>query len=146
MKYFTRKRHQAIQKDSRTAERDWKKAGGDYHQHLRTIRTELPDSARQLCELTLHDGVVRSVRRAGTSKVLVVVDATNNPWGPRGRFELVFTGVKTFTMRGSVVGDWWLYEEVYLSRAGFALHVLLQRSSLVVAASGFSIREKHAAA
>lgn len=144
MKYFTRQRYRAIQQDSRTAERDWRKAGADYARQLRTIREELPESARQLCDLTLHDGVVRSVRRAGP-KAVVVVDATNNPWGPRDNFELLFTGVRTFTRRGSVMGDWWLYEEVHLSSTGFALHVLLQRSSLVVAASGFSMRKRNAA-
>jgi hypothetical protein len=144
MKYFTRRRYRAIQQDSRTAERDWRKASADYARQLRTIRDELPESGRELCGLTLHDGVVRSVRRT-RHKAVVVVDATNNPWGPRGKFELLFTGVQTFAMRGRVMGDWWLYEEVHPSTAGFALHVLLQRSSLIVAASGFSVRKQSAA-
>lgn len=143
MKYFTRQRYRSIQQDSRKAERDWKKASADYARHLGIIGEELPESSRQLCGLTLHDGVVRSVRRA-RHKAVVVVDAGNNPWGPRGKFELLFTGVRTFTMRGSVVGDWWLYEEVHLSTAGFALHVLLQRSSIIVAASEFSMPKRSA--
>ena len=61
MKFFTRERYDATQHDSLEAERDWNQAGHDYSKHLEQIRAQLPQSARELLGLTLHDGIVGSV-------------------------------------------------------------------------------------
>jgi hypothetical protein len=95
-----------------------------------------------LSKLSFHDSIVRAVTRVSHDEVRVRLDATNNPWGPRGMFDLDFKGVVRCTARGSVVGDWWLYEEMHLAEAGFALHVLLHRSSLVIVASNVVLTER----
>lgn len=135
MKYFTRQRFRATQTDSRAADRDWKKAGQAYAKHVRDLRPELPRAARELSRHTFHDSVVRSLERRGNDRIILTLDATNNPWGPRGTFRLELVKPHTFLMRGPIVGDWWLYEEFHRARAGFALHVLLHRSSMIVSAS-----------
>ena len=141
MKYFTRRRFRAIQGDSRTAERDWKKASTSYAQHIREVRSQLPPSTRAVSMLTFHDGIVRALDRQSRNRIRLTVDATNNPWGPRGTFNIDFIGAVTCLARGPVVGDWWLYEEFHLAPAGFALHVLLHRSSLVISASDVTLTE-----
>jgi hypothetical protein len=140
MKYFTRQRFRAIQGDSRAAERDWKRASASYAQHIREIRPQLRPSTRVVSTLTFHDGIVRALDRS-RNRVRLTVDARNNPWGPRGTFNIDFTDVGSCLARGPVVGDWWLYEEFHLAPAGFALHVLLQRSSLVISASDVTVTE-----
>lgn len=141
MKYFTRQRFRAIQGDSRAAERDWKKASSSYAQHIREVRLQLPPSARAVSMLTFHDGIVRALNRQSRNRIRITVDATNNPWGPRGTFNIDFIDAITCLARGPVVGDWWLYEEFHLARAGFAFHVLLHRSSLVISASDVTLTE-----
>src|SRR5262245_30674976 len=135
MKFFTRKRYDAIQDESATADREWKLAVADYARHLARIRERLPESVQKCCNLSLHDGVVSSVAHPSTDAFEIVVDATNNPWGPRGKFKLTFQGVNSETLQQPSVRDWWLYEEWHLADTGFALHVLLQRTELLVEAS-----------
>jgi len=139
MKFFTRERYDAIQHDSRKAERDWNQAVHDYAKHVDKIRAQLPASACQLLDLTLHDGTVSSVDHPDPAVVRIVVDASRNPWGPRGIFALTFSGLNAATFHGPTIGDWWLYEEIHLSEAGLGLHVLLRRSELVVDAAAVTI-------
>ena len=141
MKYFTRQRFRAIQGDSRAAERDWKKASTSYAQHIREVRPQLPPSTRAVSTLTFHDGIVRALDRQSRNRIRLTVDATNNPWGPRGTFNIDFIDAVTCLARGPVVGDWWLYEEFHLAPAGFALHVLLHSSSFVISASDVTLTE-----
>jgi hypothetical protein len=140
MKFFTRQRYRAIQGDSRAAERDWKRASTSYAKHIREVRPRLSPSARAVSTLTFHDGVVRTLERS-RGRIRLTVDATDNPWGPRGMFDLDFVGEGSCVARGRVVGDCWLYEEWHFSHAGFALHVLLQRSSLIIRASDVTLTE-----
>ena len=140
MKYLTRQRYQAIQRDSRKAERDWQEAGNSYEQEVRLARRHLPASARALSRLTFHDSIVRALDPAPRDRIRLVLDSTHNPWGPRV-FRLDFLDVVGCSARGPVVGDWWLYEEFHLHGRGLALHVLLARSSLVITASDIILTE-----
>ena len=140
MKFFTRERYEAMQHDSRRAEREWERAGREYTRQLELVRQRLPESARKLCDLTLHDGIVERIERPAQDTVRLIVNASNNPWGPRGRFDLQFLGVNPLTFREPAVRDCWLYEEMHLSDSGFALHVLLHKSEMIVEASSVTVR------
>jgi hypothetical protein len=139
MKFFTRERYDAVQRDSRRAEREWDQASHDYSKHVEQIRAQLPTSAHGLLELTLHDGTVGSVEHPAPGILRIVVDASGNPWGPRGIFALTFAGLNEATFREPAIGDWWLYEEIHLSDAGLGLHVLLRRSEMIVDAAAVTI-------
>lgn len=139
MKHFTRERYEACQHPDETVVADWEAQIALYRQHLDAIRGKLPASSLPLCDLTLHDGVVEALHRDRPDEVRLVVDASNNPWGPTGRYELRFSGVRDLTVTGPIVGDNWLYEEIHLDDAGFAYHVLLWRSELILTASDLAL-------
>jgi hypothetical protein len=140
VKYFTRERFDANQDDTPEAELDWNKAVDDYASHLERIRGQLPEGSRDLWELTLHDGSVERVERPSAESVRIVIDATRNPWGPRGKFELVFEGVNPATLVEPVLKDGWLYEELHISDRGFAFHVLFDRSEMIIEAQRAKVR------
>ncbi len=86
-------------------------------------------------EVTLHDGVVESATQPCPDLVEIQVDATGNPWGPRGRFRIGFLGVKEVEGLPEIIGDIWLYEEVHLHPfAKFEYCILLERSEFRIAA------------
>jgi len=145
MKFFTRTRYDAIQGESAAADRDWDLAAADYTRHLARIRDRLPASVQKCCDLSLHDGIVVSVGQPSSDEFEIVIDATRNPWGPRGRFKLSFIGVTSETLQQPSVQDWWLYEEWHLSDAGFALHVLFEKSELLVEASALAFESLNSA-
>jgi hypothetical protein len=63
------------------------------------------------------------------------VDATNNPWGPKGWYRIEFKGVREVEGLTEMLGDEWLYEEVHRHPlAGFEYCVLLRRSEFRVVA------------
>jgi hypothetical protein len=140
MKFFTRERYDAIQGDSAEAEKQWENAVRDYSRHVEQIRESLADAGRSLLGLTLHDGTIEKLERPSPTVLEIIVDATRNPWGTRARVCLTFSAVNPVTLQEPRLADWWLYEEVHLSTVGFALHVLLGRSELLVEATGLEIR------
>ncbi|MBN1429459.1 MAG: DUF4085 family protein [Anaerolineae bacterium] len=139
MNYFTRQRYQAIQGDSRKAEREWDKACDAYRDYLASILSQLPPGSRDLAENTFHDGIIKELNELEPGSLQITIDASHNPWGPRGNFQLQFIGVSSLIVDGTVVGDWWLYEELHLLEHGFALHVLLETSEIIVEAADVTI-------
>ncbi len=89
---------------------------------------------QKFSEVTLHDGVVKGAELSN-GHLLLSIDATNNPWGPRGLYEVRFTGVHAVEGLDAIVGDDWLYEEVHAHPVGFDYQVLLWRSELRVIAA-----------
>lgn len=122
-------------------EQEWTKQCEALRRHIDTILPSLPVGARFLAENTLHDGVVRSATRSGTDVVLII-DATENPWGPRGRFQLTFRGVLSVSGLNSIVGDEWLHEEIDLhADAAFQFNVLLVFSEFEIVADSVDVLE-----
>jgi hypothetical protein len=140
MKFFTRERYDAVQGESSKAEQAWDDAVRGYSRHLEQIGTSLSDAGRSLIGLTLHDGKIEKFERPSPNVVEVVVDATRNPCGHRARVGLIFSGVDPATFVEPRVGDWWLYEEVHQSIIGFAFHVPLGRSEMLVEAADVEIK------
>jgi len=89
---------------------------------------------QKFSEVTLHDGIVKSADLVN-DELLLRIDASNNPWGPRGLYQLRFAGVDTAEGLDAIVGDDWLYEEVYAHPIGFDYQVLLSRSEFRVVAA-----------
>ncbi|MCR9291796.1 MAG: DUF4085 domain-containing protein, partial [bacterium] len=99
MKFITRELYQSMQDDSdsqayEAAEQAWYAQCKAYREHLNSIRERLPISMQSFCDITLHDGVIQAAEHCNSSNVRLVVDASHNPWGPTGNFQLSFLGVK----------------------------------------------------
>ena len=144
MIFFTRTLQDGVQDDSgwtRRAIRIWYRNQRIYQTCFAAISPLLPRSVVRLCKASLHDAVIESIeQQPGT--LIFVIDA----WGTDGglakrRIQLTFTGVRhRITTRG-LVGEWWLYEEAYLSsHTSFALHVLLTTSEFEIEANGLDIK------
>jgi hypothetical protein len=133
MRYITRQLYQSMQGGSGLPpdelNRRWREACESYQAELNAIKPRLPLGMRSFAEVTLHDGVVRSALQVRPSCVELRVDASNNPWGPRGWYRVEFKGVLEVEGLTDVIGDDWLYEEVHLHpSAAFEYCVLLWRS------------------
>src|SRR5688572_3024001 len=99
MQFFTRELYEGNQAEPETAEADdsderWRRMCEEYRVHLDRIRAKLPPRMQALADTTLHDGVVRGVARPSSSQLVIELDATRNPWGPAGVFQIHFTGVR----------------------------------------------------
>nr|CAA9254943.1 hypothetical protein AVDCRST_MAG63-2221 [uncultured Armatimonadetes bacterium] len=145
MKFFTRELYQSLQPGSgvpyHTANRRWKAASAANQEHQAAIRPRLPESMRAFAETTLHDGRIEQADWPAPEEVRLLIDGSDCPWGPAGRFELVFRGVKSVEGLGDLAGDWWLYEEVDLHpEAAFEFRVLLSESEFRVAADDVEFR------
>jgi hypothetical protein len=139
MRYITRQLYQSMQGGSGLPPgeltRRWNQACEACETELSTITPRLPPSMRSFSKVTLHDGVVNSAGRPRANCVELRVDASNNPWGPRGWFRVEFKGVQEVEGLANIIGDDWLYEEVHLHpSAGFEYCVLLWHSEFRVVA------------
>jgi hypothetical protein len=138
MRFFTRQLYESLQQPPYPpddAERGWCETVEAYQAELRVIKPRLPPAVQAFADVTLHDGVVKSAERPTPDCVQLRVDASNNPWGPRGLFCVTFGGIREVEGLPAVVGDDWLYEEVHLHPGGrFEYCVLLWRSEFRVVA------------
>jgi len=146
MKFFTRQLYDAQQGDPDLpevvqADKEWHAVSERYQCHIASLRPQLPNSMQQLCDTSLHDGVIESVSREGNEIHLHIAGC--GCWGPGGPLELIFRGVKSAQGIEDITGAWWLYEEVHPSDvAAFEYHVLLDRSEFVVAADAVQLVTK----
>jgi hypothetical protein len=109
-------------------ERRWRAAVEALWEHHVRIRPRLPESMRAFSGTTLHDGVIRVVRRPSAGEVILEIDGRGCAQEPRGLFTLAFRGVKEEEGLNESVGAAWLYEEVHLhAEAGFDYRVLVGR-------------------
>jgi hypothetical protein len=147
MKYITRELHRLMQgglgeDGDREAAEAWDRACCAYLTQFQQIRSHLPPGMRSFAETTLHDGIVRHVTRPTASDLILEVDASDNPWGPRGRFRLTFLGVREVEGLEQLVGQGWLYQEVHLhSTAPFEYRVMFWRSDFRIVAEELFVAE-----
>lgn len=146
MKFFTRQLYNAQQGDPDLpqvieAEKEWDIVSDEYQKHLNSVRPKLPKSMKELCDTSLHDGIIRSVEQDGDEISLQIEGC--GCWGPGGQLELIFHGVRSTQGIEDIVDDYWLYEEVHLSKdAGFEYHVLLHKSEFIIVADSIKLFEK----
>lgn len=120
------------------AKADWEKAWRQYEAHLRSIRDSLPESARALSSLSFHDARITAVRHLSKKAVDIVLEAgpydfLEKKWLDYGTYTLSFSGVKKVWLPYTVVGDYWLHEEMHLSdAAAFDYQVQLARDEIRV--------------
>lgn len=138
MIYITRKLYNSQQgdlsaKEEKFVDKNWKEACMEYKTNLKKIKPHLPRSMQDFCEISLHDGIIDSFTR--TKHYLKIKINGCGCCGPAGKLELIFYGVKSVKGLDNIINDWWLYEEVYLSKKGrFEYHVLLEKSEFMVVA------------
>jgi hypothetical protein len=147
MKFITRELYQGIQDGPELPEVEdfeswWKRACDGYRDHLKDIRPKLPPRMQAFADTTLHDGKVRAVSQPRPSELVLEIDATKNPWGPVGLFRVRFIGVHRVEGIDRLIGDDWLYEEVYLHpEGGFDYRVLFWRSDFRVVADDIEVQQ-----
>ena len=144
MRYFTRQLYDAMQtRDDVSfdeAKSKWDANCVSYREQLQQIRSSLPKSLQEFCDTSLHDGVVTSASIKSDSIVSLEIDASNNPWGPTGKFRLIFDGVHSLSVADDIVNDCWLYEEVHQhANAAFEYCIMFEGSDFSVAADSFNI-------
>ena len=120
-----------------------------YVEHLKSIRSKLPDGAWKLACHTFHDAKVISLSRPARRELVITLDGgysgcgydfmTNQLLG--GRFtRLHFFGVKKDWVPDKIVGDYWLNEEMALSdTARFDYQVLLWKDEIRIHADDVRI-------
>ena len=114
---------------------DWDEAWGQYEAHLRSIRDSLPGNARKLSSLSFHDSQIKAVAHLSKSAVEIMVEGSpfdffEKKWLGRGTYTLSFSGAKKYWAPYTVVGAFWICEELRLSDiAAFDYEVRLSLNS-----------------
>lgn len=96
----------------------------EYHKHYLSVKGVLRENVVQWYEKSLHDAVITSIEIPSQDTFIMTLDC-------RGGFsyftdvKFTFEGVKKLVMPDTLVGSWWLYNEIYVAEAGFELRVLL---------------------
>ena len=117
---------------------DWNLRLAAYEEHLDRLEGRIPERAMELGSLHLHDarivGVKHSRHRVSISldTVACAMDAV--------AATLHFLDIKEQYVPASVVGAFWLYEEIDVSPlAEFRIDVLLDRDEIMIAATDVRI-------
>ena len=121
-----------------------------YVQHLKSIKSKLPESAWRLAALKFHDARVVSVSQPTKRELTITLDGgyCGRPWDfindrlLSGRCTtLSFLGVKKAWVPTTIVGDAWLYEEVNLSDvARFDYQAMLANDEIRIQADDVEIQ------
>ena len=121
-----------------------------YIEHLKTIKKSLPENAWKLAGLMFHDAKVLKVNQPNKRELTIALDG--GYWGSgydffndrqlNGRYtDLSFFGVKKAWVPATIVGDWWLYEELNLSDiANFDYQAMLANDEIRIQADDVEIR------
>ena len=131
---------------------------GELHQsyirYLKTIKKNLPESAWKLAGLMFHDAKVLKVNQPAKRELTITLDG--GYWGSgydffndralNGRYtDLSFFGVKKAWVPATIVGDWWLYEELTLSDiARFDYQAMLANDEIRIQADDVEVRSYEA--
>ena len=122
----------------------------EYVKHLKLIRAELPESAWKLAGLMFHDAKVLKVHQPKKRELTITLEG--GYWGSgydffkdrplNGRYtDLSFFGVKKAWVPPTIVGDWWLHEEMNLSDiARFDYQAMLAKDEIRIQADEVEIR------
>lgn len=119
---------------------DWDAAFRAYKAHLRSIRNSLPENARKLSALSFHDAEIKAVTHLSKKAVEIVIEGNSydfleKSWSEYGLYTLSFSGVKKAWVPYSIVGDFWISEEMHLSEiAAFDYQVALAKDEIRIQA------------
>lgn len=94
-----------------------------YVEYFNSIKKKLPSNVVQLHESSLHDSVIKVIKRMSEDTLSIVLDCSGT-FSDFDQLQLTFTGVKKCSMPKKFEGDWWLYHEIALTEDGFELGVL----------------------
>ena len=120
-----------------------------YREHLRSIKSKLPEGAWKLACHAFHDAKVVSVSRPAKRELVIILDGAY--WGCAYDFindklldgsftRLDFFGVKKDWVPDTIVGDVWLNEEMTLSEiAAFDYQALLWKDEIRIQADDVHI-------
>jgi len=107
----------------------WERAFSRYNAHLDRIRPRLTPALRRFADLQFHDCQVREVRLLQNSDVEVALHGFRRTRAGKhpvnGIHRVLLRNVIATNLNPSHVGDWWLYEEVDVTRRGYRLSALL---------------------
>jgi hypothetical protein len=145
MRYFTRERFSQNQdqisasEDShdsksrlKTASVDWVLANERYLEYISAVRNELPKEVKSLVDLGLHDAVIKRAS-SQAEHVEILFDTTNCPFLLNTtELKLIFEGVTKCLGLNQAIGQWLLYEEVYVANAIFEYSALLEKSEVLI--------------
>ena len=124
------------------AKADWDKAWKEYEAHLRSIRSSLPEDALKLSSLSFHDAEIKSVKHLSKKAVEIIIkgrgfDFLTRQWMASGIYTLSFSGVRKAWVPYTIVGDFWLHEEMHLSDvAAFDYQIALGKDEIRIQADG----------
>lgn len=122
------------------AKADWDAVFGAYKAHLHSIRNSLPVNARKLSALSFHDAEIKAVTHLSKRAVEIVIegrgyDFIEKRWSGYGVHTLSFVGVKKSWVPYSIIGDYWISEEMHLSEiAAFDYQVALAKDEIRIQA------------
>jgi hypothetical protein len=146
MQYFTRKLYTLQQGDPslqavKNASKLWDDACILYKNHFENIKNLLSENIKIFAEKTFHDGIIQKIDNSKDGQVVIFIDCSNSPWGSVGQLSLIFKDVRTFDVEGDIVGDDWLYEEIYFQDDNyFDYQVLLGKSEFRIVARDIIIK------
>lgn len=143
MKFFTRAASRAL--GTEEGRREWQWRIDAYLRHLESIGPSLPESARRLARLGLHDSRIVKVDEISTRELRLTLD-TRATFAPHPEVVLTFRQIREARVPPVAAGMVWLYEEVDRSEvAAFQVRVLLPEGELMVAADELAIHGCHPA-
>ncbi|HDX9610065.1 TPA: DUF4085 family protein [Bacillus toyonensis] len=94
-----------------------------YLEYFNSIKKKLPSNVVQLHEASLHDSVIKVVKRTSEDTLSIVLDCSGT-FSEFDKLQVTFTGVTKCSMPENFEEAWWLYHEIELIEDGFELGVL----------------------
>lgn len=94
-----------------------------YVEYFNSIEKKLPSNVVQLHKASLHDSVIKVVKRKSEDTLSIVLDCSGT-FSEFDKFEVTFIGVAKCSMPENFENAWWLYHEIALTEDGFELGVL----------------------
>ena len=104
----------------------WRQASKAYSAYYKKHEGDLPENLRYMLKrYAFHDAIVQEVSRVSKDRLLIRLDD----------YDVTFLGVSESDCTAKLVGDMWLYDEVYKhGRESFELLVLLDDSEMRIVA------------
>lgn len=97
----------------------------EYRSYYHGIKDSLPSDVVQIYEKSLHDAKVQSLEMPTKDTFIMILDCRRS-FHYYTDVKLTFTGVKKLQCSDIHAGSYWLYDEIYDSKAGFELRVLFE--------------------
>ncbi|PFD41811.1 DUF4085 family protein [Bacillus cereus] len=94
-----------------------------YVEYFNSIEKKLPSNVAQLHKTSLHDSVIKVIKRESEDTLSIVLDCSGT-FSEFDKLEVTFIGVTKCSMPESFENAWWLYHEIALTEDGFELGVL----------------------